>query len=130
MLTLVRRPLFGLAVALALIGLLTGGLAWLLNDPRPRPGAPPGERLYYAYCVTCHGEDGRGSWRSALFLMRPVDLTEPSRVSRYSPRYLLDLIEHGGAPIGRPGMPAFALQLRDEDIEVLVHYLRELTGAR
>ena len=26
------------------------------------------ERLFYAYCIECHGRDGRGSWRAALFL--------------------------------------------------------------
>jgi mono/diheme cytochrome c family protein len=125
----VRRPLLGLAVALAAIGLVTGGLAWLLNDPRPAPGAAPGERLYYAYCVTCHGEDGQGSWRAALFLMRPVDLTDPSRVPRYTRRYLVDLITHGGAPIGRPGMPAFGSQVSDAEIEALVRHVRGLAAA-
>jgi mono/diheme cytochrome c family protein len=121
-----RRPLLGLAAALAAIGLFTGGLAWLLNDPRPGPGAPPGQRLYFAYCVTCHGVDGSGSWRSALFLIRAGDLVDPSRVPRYSDRYLFDLLKHGGAPIGRPGMPAFGFHMTDAEIRVLVEYVQRL----
>jgi mono/diheme cytochrome c family protein len=122
----VRRPLVALAVAIAGIGLLTGGLAWLLTDPRPPAGATRGERLYYAYCVECHGRDGRGSWRAALFLLRPGNLADRGRMSSHSDRYLFDVIKHGGSPLGRPGMPAFGYHLSDADLEILVAYLRRL----
>lgn len=124
----VRRALIGLATALAALGIFAGGLAWLLNDPRPPAGASRGERLWYAYCVTCHGTDGRGSWRATLFLIRPGDLTDPARVARYSDRYLFDLIKHGGAPLGRPGMPAFGFHMDDADIEALVRWVKELAA--
>jgi mono/diheme cytochrome c family protein len=49
----------------------------------------------------------------------------------HSDRYLFDIIKHGGAPVGRPGMPAFGFHLSDAEIEALVRYLRELSeGAR
>jgi cytochrome c oxidase cbb3-type subunit III len=121
-----RRPLVALVLALAVIGGFTTGLAWLLNDPRPPADASRGERLYYAYCVECHGRDGRGSWRAALFLLRPGDLADRSRMSTHTDRYLFDIIEHGGAAVGRPGMPAFGYHMSDEDIEILVAYLRTL----
>jgi mono/diheme cytochrome c family protein len=47
-----------------------------------------------------------------------------------SDEYLFNLIKHGGAPVGRPGMPAFGYHLSDADIEPLVRYLRELSKAR
>ncbi|HXU89093.1 MAG TPA: cytochrome c [Methylomirabilota bacterium] len=119
-----RRALLVLAVALAGVGLFTGGLAWLLNDPNPRPGASRTERLYVSFCVGCHGVDGRGSWRAALFLIRPGDLTTAAAQPE---RYLFDLIKHGGASIGRPGMPAFGAQLSDDDIRELVAYVRGLS---
>ena len=119
-----RRAFVVLAAALLGIGLFTGGLAWLLSDPRPPAGASRGERLFYAYCIECHGRDGRGSWRAALFLLQPGNLAE--RVRGESDRYLFDVIKHGGAPIGRPGMPAFGYHLSDSDIEELVKYLRTL----
>lgn len=122
-----RRALLVLAVALAGVGLLTGGLAWLLNDPRPQPGASRGERLYVSFCVGCHGVDGRGSWRAALFLIRPGDLTAGTAQPE---RYVFDLIKHGGASIGRPGMPAFGAQLSDEEIRELVVYVRSLPARR
>jgi mono/diheme cytochrome c family protein len=114
-----------LAAALVLIGAFAGGLAWLLDPPKPPTGATRGTRLYYALCADCHGRDGRGSWRAALFLIRPGDLTD--RETAAAPdRYLADLIRHGGAPIGRPGMPAFGAQLSDADIEALVRFVRSL----
>ena len=113
-----------LAVAIVAMGVLTGGLAWLLDTPKPPPGADRAERLYTAFCATCHGVDGRGSWRAALFLVRPGDLTNAERLKTLSDAYLFDLIKHGGAPIGRPGMPAFGSTLSDEDIRLLVGYVR------
>ena len=121
-----RRPFIALAVAIVAVGVLTGGLAWLLDTPRPPPGADRAQRLYYAFCASCHGVDGRGSWRAALFLVRPRDLTDPA-TGQLSDQYLFDLIKHGGAPIGRPGMPAFGAMLTDEDIELLVRYVRRLS---
>jgi mono/diheme cytochrome c family protein len=121
-----RRPFIALAVAIAAVAVLTGGLAWLLDTPQPPPGADRAQRLYYAFCSSCHGVDGRGSWRAALFLVRPRDLTDPA-TGQLSDQYLFDLIKHGGAPIGRPGMPAFGAMLTDEDIELLVRYVRRLS---
>ena len=122
-----RRALVTLGAVIVGIGIFTGGLAWLLTDPRPPAGASRGERLYYAYCAQCHGVDGSGSWRAALFLLRPGDLAERSRGE--SDRYLFDIIKQGGSPIGRPGMPAFGYQMTDADIEALVAYIRTLPGA-
>jgi len=100
-----RRPVAALVIVLAAVGVLTGGLAWLLDTPKVPRGAPRAERLYLGLCATCHGSDGRGSWRAAI-------------------------IKHGGAPIGRPGMPAFGSTISDEEIEELARYIRGLAGKR
>ena len=123
-----RRSLLALAAAIAGIGLFAGGLAWLLNPPRPPAGASRGERLYYAYCADCHGEDGRGSWRALLFLRRPGDLAAPERGRAYTDEYLFTIIKHGGDVLGKPGMPAFR-HLPDEDVRALVEFLRALPAA-
>ena len=124
-----RRAVVILVLAIAGIGIFTGGLAWLLTDPRPPAGAARGERLYYAYCTECHGRDGRSSWRAALFLLRPGNLADPERMATHSDQYLFDIVKHGGAPLGRPGMPAFGYHLSDADIDALVAYLRTLASA-
>ena len=120
-----RRSIVALVVAIAGVGVFTGGAAWLLTDPRPPAAASRGERLFYAYCIECHGVDGRGSWRAALFLLKPGDLAQQSRAE--SDRYLFDIIKQGGAPIGRPGMPAFGYHMSDADIEALVAHVRMLS---
>ena len=122
-----RRALLVLALALAGVGLFAGSLAWVLNDPRPPAGASHGERLYVAYCAGCHGLNGRGSWRAALFLIRPGDLTV---AADHPDQYVFDMIKHGGASIGRPGMPAFGAQLSDEEIRTLVAYVETLARPR
>ena len=125
-----RRPFVALAVVLVAIGVFTGGLAWLLDTPRPPAGAPKAARVYLGLCATCHGPDGTGSWRAALFLVRPGNLSDAATIDARSDQYLVDLIKHGGAPIGRPGMPAFGSTLTDEDIREIVHYVRGLSHAR
>lgn len=123
-----RRPVLGVIVAIAGIGLLTGGLAWLLDVPSAPRGASRGERIYYALCASCHGVTGRGSWRAALFLVRPGDLTDSAHLQASSDQYLFDLVKTGGAPIGRPGMPAFGAALSDEQIREVVQYIRSLSS--
>ena len=94
--------------------------------PAPPPDASPAQRLYVAHCVTCHGPTGNGSWRATLFLIRPGDLSDPRRMGALSDQYLFDIIKQGGAPIGKPGMPAFGFHLNDAEIQDLVRYLRAL----
>ncbi len=125
-----RRPVLVLVLAIAAIGVFTAGLAWLLDTPAPRPGAPRAEHLYGALCAECHGAEGRGSWRATLFLIRPGDLTDPAAIGRQTDQYLFDIVKEGGSPIGRPGMPAFGAALKDEDIRELVAYMRGLARAR
>jgi mono/diheme cytochrome c family protein len=124
-----RTPFVALVVALAAIGLGAAGLAWLLDVQKPPPGASRAERLYVGLCATCHGLDGRGSWRAALFLIRPRDLGDRTRLRGEPDRYLFEIIKNGGAPFGRPGMPSFGF-LSDSDIEALVRYVRTLGDRR
>jgi mono/diheme cytochrome c family protein len=125
-----RRPVLGLAGAIAAVALFAGGVAWLLETPRAPRDASRGERIYYALCVSCHGVSGQGSWRARLFLARPGDLSDPVRLRASSDQYLFDLVRNGGAPIGRPGMPGFGAALTDEQIREVVRYVRSLSGRR
>ena len=118
--------------ALALIGILVGlglfagGLAWVLDTPKFPPGTPRVARLYLGLCATCHGADGRGSWRAAIFLIRPGNLADQTAPGGQMDQYHFDIVKNGGAPLGRPGMPAFGGALGDDDIRALVAYLRTL----
>ena len=124
-----RRAGIVLVLAILALGIFAGGLAVLLQEPRSPIGAPRPQRLYYAFCASCHGLDGGGSWRAALFLIRPGNLADGHLRDAPEP-YLFDIIKNGGAPIGRPGMPGFGFSLSDEDIRALVSYLRALPQTR
>jgi cytochrome c oxidase cbb3-type subunit III len=119
-----RRPIIALALALLAVGAFAAVLAWVV-EPEPPAGAGPGQRLFLKRCATCHGADGRGGWRAALFFIRPGNLADGARMRSESDRYLFDIIKHGGAPIGRPGMPGFE-DLTDDDVAALVRYVRSL----
>jgi len=116
--------LFGSIVAIGLVAVL---VAIAVENPPPPPGAGLGERVYYRYCVDCHGQDGRGSWRALLFVIRPGDLTDAARMRADSDEYLRMLIKHGGAPLGKPGMPAFEGTLDDRQIDAVIGYVRGLS---
>jgi mono/diheme cytochrome c family protein len=59
-------------------------------------------------------------------LIRPGDLADVARMTAHTDQYLFDIIKHGGAPLGRPGMPGFGYHMGDADIEALVGYVRKL----
>ena len=107
--------------------LVAGSLAASLFLPHPIPRkATPAQRLYLTHCASCHGANGQGSWRATLLLIRPGNLADPRATNSMSDEYLHALIKHGGATIGKPGMPAFGFHLSDEHIQDLVRHLRSL----
>jgi mono/diheme cytochrome c family protein len=111
--------------------LLIGSVLALLFLPHPVPrNATPVQRLYLTYCAECHGADGRGSWRAMLFLLHPGNLAHPGALEGRTDEYLVDLVKDGGAPIGKPGMPAFGYHLSDDEIRNVVGYVRTLSKSR
>src|SRR5256885_754214 len=92
-----RRALLVLVLAIAAIGVFAAGLATLLDTPGPPRGASRGERLFYGLCVTCHGTDGRGSWRAAPAPLRAT--TPAARPRAVGAGWGLTPLRSGG---GRP----------------------------
>jgi mono/diheme cytochrome c family protein len=126
--TRAARARWLLIIAGPSLALLIGSVLAVVFVPHPVPRtATGGQRLYLTYCAECHGADGRGSWRATLFLLRPGDLARPGTLAGLSDAYLLDLVKHGGAPIGKPGMPAFGYHLSDNQIRSVVEYVRTLS---
>ena len=110
--------------------LLGGSVLALLFLPHPVPkNAAPVQRAYLSNCATCHGANGHGSWRATIFLMRPGDLTDKEAMAQLPDEYLFNLVKHGGATIGKPGMPAFGYHLSDDQIRALVAYVRTLSAS-
>lgn len=124
--TLVRTKWLLIIVGPTLL-MLAGSVLVILFLPHPVPKtATPAQRIYLSQCATCHGANGRGSWRATLFLMRPGNLADPRATGTFSDEYLFALIKHGGATIGKPGMPAFGFHLSDEEIREVIRYVRAL----
>jgi mono/diheme cytochrome c family protein len=110
--------------------LLGGSLLALLFLPHPVPkNATPVQRAYLSNCATCHGANGHGSWRATIFLIQPGELTDKKAMAQLPDEYIFDLIKHGGATIGKPGMPAFGYHLTDDQIRALVAYVRTLSAS-
>jgi mono/diheme cytochrome c family protein len=109
--------------------LVIGSVLALLFLPHPVPrDAPAAQRLYLTHCAECHGANGRGSWRATLLLLRPGSLADPRALAPLSDEYLFGLVKDGGAPIGKPGMPAFGYHLSDEQVREVVRYVRSLSS--
>jgi len=124
------KRLVGWAVAVGMLGLAAGAAIVLLAPLPPSPRGPePGRSLFHAHCATCHGPDGRGgSWRARVLWLRPGNLASP-QLATLPDQYLIDIIQHGGASFGKPGMPSFGFVLSDDQIQALLKYLRTLPPA-
>jgi mono/diheme cytochrome c family protein len=111
--------------------LLAGSVLALLFLRHPSPKtATAVQRVYLTHCASCHGANGRGSWRATIFLIQPGDLTDREAMSRLSDDYLFGIIKDGGATIGKPGMPAFGYHLTDPEIRALATHVRALSAPR
>jgi mono/diheme cytochrome c family protein len=123
-----RRRLITVGVAvLALAALVAGAVALVRAPLPPSPRGPePGRALFQTHCASCHGAAGRGdSWRARLLFLRPGNLASPAMAS-LPDQYLADVIRHGGATFGKPGMPSFGFVLSDAEIEAVIQYVRSL----
>lgn len=98
-----HRSLVG-APLLLLILVLVPPRAWAQNDAVLRPIASvDGKRLYTAYCVQCHGADGKGGGPRAAGLQKPpLDLTQIAarHEGKYSREWVSEYIQ-GVRPGGK-----------------------------
>jgi mono/diheme cytochrome c family protein len=107
-----RRVLPGVTVGLALMV----GLA--LATPRPSE-ATQGQELFKSKCATCHGPDGKA--QTAMGKMLKIKDLGSEEVQKKSDTELHDIIAKGKKP-----MPGYGTQLKKEQIDDLVAYIREL----
>ena len=114
----------GLARLFLDLGALVGGCCALLSvlgcqgrDPTP---AGRGARIFQRTCSSCHGADGRGSWRAGL-ITRPRDLTSVEFQSHMTN----DQLRHS-LRVGKGQMPAFGGLMGDDDISDVIAFVRTL----
>jgi mono/diheme cytochrome c family protein len=87
-----------------------------------------GRKLYTAYCVSCHGENGKGDGVAARSLpVKPKDHTSGATMNEMSDQSLMDVISKGGGAIGKSSfMPAWGSSLNEKQISDIVAYIRSL----
>jgi|SRR5687768_1465178 mono/diheme cytochrome c family protein len=88
-----------------------------------------GRAIYKANCVACHGESGKGDGPGAGVLKPPPrDHTDAAYMSTLTDDDIRKIITMGGAIKGKPLMPS-SPQIRGEELEALVAYVRSLSAA-
>lgn len=102
------------------------------DEAADRVPAPDGRgaTIYRLLCSQCHGVRGDGRGINAPYLfVAPRDHTSYEEMSRLSDEQIRRAIERGGAAVGKStAMPAWGALLRDDDVRLLVAYLRSLSG--
>jgi mono/diheme cytochrome c family protein len=101
----------------------------LTSSPALAQGnAAKGKELFAKHCGGCHGPSGKGDGPAAAALTpKPSDLTNKTYVAGLTDQYLFDLIQKGGAAVGKsPLIPPFGSKLKDGEIRDVVAHIRNL----
>ncbi len=102
-----------LFACLLVYGLVCGGC----ERAAPTDHAPDGKALYAAYCLSCHGADGRNDRSGALSAMR-LDRANALPEAQWNA-----LVQNG-----RGAMPAFTGRLGASQMTALRAYVRQMTS--
>ena len=92
--------------------------------------AAEGQKLYMAYCSSCHGDKGRGDGAAGKALpVKPADHTDGNVMNSFSDEFLVTIISKGGAAVGKSSfMPAWGGVLKDNQLQDLLAYLRSIAN--
>jgi mono/diheme cytochrome c family protein len=87
-----------------------------------------GKKLYGQFCVSCHGQSGKGDGPAATALNpKPRDHTDKELMSKLSDEDMLKVIKNGGVSVGKsPLMPPWGASLKDDQIKDVIAYIRTL----
>jgi cytochrome c oxidase cbb3-type subunit 3 len=87
--------------------------------------------LYQLYCSQCHGVRGNGKGINAPSLfVAPRDHTSSEEMGMLTDDRIFAAVKYGGTAVGKSAlMPSWNGTIADDDIRLLVGYVRELSGA-
>ncbi len=90
--------------------------------------AAEGRKLYANYCVTCHGDKGKGDGAAAKSLpAKPADHTNGVLMNQHDDKFLTAIIAKGGSAVGKSSfMPPWGSALDENQIRDLVAFIRTL----
>lgn len=91
----------------------------IVNDPVER-----GRVVFMTNCILCHGVKANGKGRaSVMYDPKPADLTRSDKNDTYKKM----IITMGGEAMGRSKvMPQWGLQLKEQEIDDVIAYLRTI----
>jgi mono/diheme cytochrome c family protein len=122
------RFLHGFILVATSIGIVLPAVWVVSASPASAADAAKGKTIFTKSCGGCHGETGKGDGAAAAALNpKPKDLSDKTYNSKLDDAYLHNIITKGGAAVGKaPLMPSFSSQLKEQDINDVVAYIRSL----
>jgi len=112
------------------IGRLSFVMSLAICSSAPAAPIPTGQRIFQTRCFVCHGRDGRGSGPASQGLpQKPQDLTDPTWQRNVTDDQIRSVIQAGGAIVGKSGAMPPNPDLSSDDLNALVAYVRQLSGA-
>lgn len=91
----------------------------------PNNYARPAAQLYRRYCVSCHGTDGKSKTSKGRY-NHARDLTDADWQNDVSDERIFNSITNGRNVRGN--MPPFGQKLKEDEINSLVTFIRQLKG--
>ena len=107
--------------AVGAAALLAGVLAHAAN-------ADDGKQIYDKNCQACHGPGGKGDGPAGKML-KPAPGDFATAVKGKGDADIAKVIKEGGKAVGKSAvMPAYGTKLSDEQVQLLVKYVKELAS--
>jgi mono/diheme cytochrome c family protein len=92
--------------------------------------AEDGALLYATYCVTCHGDTGKGDGAASAALdPKPANFADPKFWASRDDATVKKVIKEGGAAVGKSAMMvAWGAVLDDAKIDAVIKHLKSFVG--
>ena len=97
----------------------------------PESARAEAQQIFVSRCVTCHGPEGAGNGPASAGLTPPPrNLQEPAWQTSVSDTHIEQIIQYGGAAVGKsPAMPANPdLMAKPEVVAALREHVRSLSS--
>ena len=123
----VVRIINGLVLVAASLGIVLLAV-WVASAPAASAGdSAKGKAIFSKSCAGCHGESGKADGTASASLNpKPKDLSDKAYNAKLDDGYLHNVITKGGPAVGKaPMMPPFG-QLKPQDVDDVVAYIRSL----
>jgi len=92
--------------------------------------AEDGAAIYTTYCVTCHGDTGKGDGvASASLDPKPANFGDPKFWASRDDAAIKKVIKEGGAAVGKSAMMiAWGAVLDDAKVDAVIKHLKSFKG--